>query len=110
MTLDVYILVDVSCSLPKCDEGCLLNYEAKPCPACDCTGSKYLFFVHICLTYFINLPYSECKRQVFKCHNLMSSSFTSDSLFMTMFNLSNKFRLIKEIIFENYFFKKSGFV
>ncbi|XP_054714544.1 SCO-spondin-like [Uloborus diversus] len=24
------------CSMPKCDEGCTINYKSKPCPSCDC--------------------------------------------------------------------------
>lgn len=34
---------DPQCSPVKCDAGCRLNYDAKPCPVCQCEESNYHF-------------------------------------------------------------------
>lgn len=34
----------IQCSPPNCDLPCTINYEAKPCPACECGESKHGLF------------------------------------------------------------------
>lgn len=33
----------IQCTIPKCDQGCQLNYDAEPCPVCECEKSEYKF-------------------------------------------------------------------
>lgn len=43
----------LQCSAPKCEPGCIIDYEATPCPSCKCSedGRKYfqLKAIHFCL-------------------------------------------------------------
>lgn len=34
-------LAEPQCSMPKCEEPCHINYNSKPCPACDCGDGMY---------------------------------------------------------------------
>lgn len=37
----------IMCSQPKCDAGCRINYETKPCPSCECSDGKKKYIVSL---------------------------------------------------------------
>lgn len=48
----------IMCSQPKCDAGCRINYETKPCPSCECSDGKkkYIVSLNYCYSKYMHIP------------------------------------------------------
>lgn len=50
----------IQCNIPRCDPGCYVTFETKPCPSCKCDNSKCIWYlckyIYLCFIKIITFP------------------------------------------------------